>query len=348
MLKDNMKTLQQFVEEHPVGFIVPCVAVVGILVLRRWKAGGVCHSTTHLDGKTVLITGANTGIGKETALDMAKRGARVILACRDLDKAHAAAEEIRKKSGNGNVTVKKLDLASLRSVRNFAREIQEKEDRLDILINNAGIMMCPKWKTEDGFEMQFGVNHLGHFLLTNLLLDQLKRSTPSRIVNVSSRAHERGQINFEDINMDQNYHPLKSYSQSKLANVLFSRELAIRLKGTGVTVYSLHPGVVRTELGRHFFPFMALWKRILYAPFFLLLKTPWEGAQTTIFCAVDESLQNTSGLYYSDCAVKAEAPQAKDDAAAKRLWDLSISMVNISMTLLLGTAYTRSDTPLIQ
>ncbi|XP_066504473.1 retinol dehydrogenase 13 isoform X4 [Hoplias malabaricus] len=283
--------------------------VVGILVLRRWKAGGVCHSTTHLDGKTVLITGANTGIGKETALDMAKRGARVILACRDLDKAHAAAEEIRKKSGNGNVTVKKLDLASLRSVRNFAREIQEKEDRLDILINNAGIMMCPKWKTEDGFEMQFGVNHLGHFLLTNLLLDQLKRSTPSRIVNVSSRAHERG---------------------------------------TGVTVYSLHPGVVRTELGRHFFPFMALWKRILYAPFFLLLKTPWEGAQTTIFCAVDESLQNTSGLYYSDCAVKAEAPQAKDDAAAKRLWDLSISMVNISMTLLLGTAYTRSDTPLIQ
>ncbi|KAI4872975.1 hypothetical protein NFI96_023662 [Prochilodus magdalenae] len=329
---DFSKTLQQFVEENKlaVGIAGPVVTVVGVLVLRRWKAGGVCKSKARLDGKTVLITGANTGIGKETAVDMAKRGARVILACRDLDKAHTAAGEIRKRSGNGNVLVKKLDLASLQSVRALAKDIKENEDRLDILINNAGIMMCPKWLTEDGFEMQFGVNHLGHFLLTNLLLDQLKSSTPSRIVNVSSLAHERGHIHFNDINLDKNYDPRKSYEQSKLANVLFSSELTSRLKGTGVTVYSLHPGVVRTELGRYFFPKMALWMRILIVPLFLLFKTPWEGAQTTIYCAVDESLQNTSGLYYSDCAPKEAAPQARDDATASKLWDLSASMVGLA------------------
>ncbi|XP_048828541.1 retinol dehydrogenase 13 isoform X3 [Brienomyrus brachyistius] len=206
------------------------LAGVGLVTLRIWLAGGVCHSRVRLEGKTVLITGANTGIGKETAVDLARRGARVIIACRDLSRANKAAADIRQRSGNGNVVVKPLDLASLQSVRQLAKDIQENEGRLDILINNAGIMMCPKWKTEDGFEMQFGVNHLGHFLLTNCLLDLLKKSAPSRIVNVSSLAHEKGQIHFDDINLDNDYDPLKSYRQSKLANVLFSRELAARLK----------------------------------------------------------------------------------------------------------------------
>ncbi|XP_076879177.1 retinol dehydrogenase 11 [Brachyhypopomus gauderio] len=329
MLQDYVKTVQQFVEEHHFGISFALVAGVGILALQRWKAGGVCRSKACLDGKTVLITGANTGIGKETAVDIAKRGARVILACRDLDRARTAAEEIRKRSRNGNVVVKKLDLASLQSVRALAKDVQEHEDRLDILINNAGIMMCPKWKTEDGFEMQFGVNHLGHFLLTNLLLDKLKKSTPSRIVNVSSLAHEKGQIHFDDINLDKDYDPAKSYQQSKLANVLFSRELAARLKGTGVSVYSLHPGVVYTELGRHFFPTMALWMKILLRCLRIFFKTPWEGAQTTIYCAVDENIQDSTGLYYSDCAPKEEAPAAKSDSAACRLWDLSASMVGL-------------------
>lgn len=160
------------------------------LTKKFYFAGGVCHSKARLDGKTVIITGANTGIGKETALDLAKRGARVILACRDLNKSLQAADEIRKKTGNGNVFVKLLDLASLESVRQFAKEINAQEDRIDILINNAGIMACPKWKTKDGFETQFGVNHLGHFLLTNLLLDKIKQTGKARIVNVSSLAHE--------------------------------------------------------------------------------------------------------------------------------------------------------------
>ena len=161
------------------------------LTKKLYFNGGNFHDkTTKLNGKTVIITGSNTGIGKETALDLAKRGARVILACRDTQKANQAANEIRKKSGNGNVLVEQLDLASLESVRNFSAKINRQEERIDILINNAGIMACPKWKTKDGFEMQFGVNHIGHFLLTNLLLDKIKSSGPSRIVNVSSRAHE--------------------------------------------------------------------------------------------------------------------------------------------------------------
>ncbi|KTF77248.1 hypothetical protein cypCar_00004324 [Cyprinus carpio] len=248
---------------------------------------------------------------------MANRGARVILACRDMGRANKAADEVRKRSGNGNVVVKMLDLASLQSVRALAKDIQQTEERLDVLINNAGIMMCPQWKTDDGFEMQFGVNHLGHFLLTNLLLDLLKKSTPSRVVNVSSLAHEKGKIHFDDINLEKNYDPL-----AQLCCCLY--------EGTGVTTYALHPGLIQTELGRHFFPSLSLWKRLLFMPFFFFVKTPWQGAQTTIYCAVDESLQNTSGLYYSDCTPKEAAPQGRDDAAARRLWDLSASMVGLA------------------
>lgn len=319
-----------FFQDHATGIAAAAVAGMSLLALRKWFAGGVCRSKARLDGKTVLITGANIGIGKETAQDLARRGARVIMACRDMDKASEVAEEIRQKTGNGNVVIKKLDLASLESVRHLAEEIQHEEERLDLLINNAGIMMCPKWKTEDGFEMQFGVNHLGHFLLTNSLLDLLKKSSPSRVVNVSSLAHEKGQIHFDDINLDKDYDPYKSYRQSKLANVLFTRELARRLQGTGVTANSLHPGVVRTALGRHIMPTIAVWRRIIFAPFILLLfKTPWQGAQTTIHCAVAEELEHTSGLYFSDCAPKKVASQATDDEAARRLWELSAQMVGL-------------------
>lgn len=320
---------RQFLEKNLVAISVTVGTGVVLLALRRWLAGGVCRSQARLDGKTVIVTGANTGIGKETALDMARRGARVILACRDEARANKAADEIRRRSGNGNVVVKIVDLASLQSVRNMAKDVNETEERLDILINNAGIVGCPKLQTEDGFEMHFGVNHLGHFLLTNCLLDLLKRSTPSRIVNVSSLAHEKGKIDFDDINKEKNHTPFTCYQQSKLANVLFTRELANRLQGTGVTAYSLHPGVIYTEIWRHLRPTLPLWKRFVIRPLLHLLKTPRQGAQTTIYCAVDESLEGVSGLYYSDCAPKEAAPQGRDDAAAKRLWDLSASMVGL-------------------
>ncbi|XP_056273548.1 retinol dehydrogenase 12-like [Pseudoliparis swirei] len=321
--------IRSFVSQYPKTIAVVTVTGVGLFGVKKWMAGGVCHSKASLEGKTVLITGGNTGIGKETAVDLAKRGARVLLACRDMDRADKAAEEVRKRSGNENVIVKKLDLASFQSVRHLAKDVLASEERLDILINNAGIMRCPKWQTEDGFEMQFGVNHLGHFLLTNCLLDLLKKSPSSRIVTVSSLAHERGQISFDDINQEKDYCPAKSYAQSKLANVLFTRELTNKLQGTGVSTYSLHPGIIRTELARHFLATMPLWKRVVFTPLKFLIKSPTEGAQTTIYCAVEESLQNESGLYYSDCAPKTAAPQGLDDEAAKKLWDLSASMVGL-------------------
>ncbi|XP_070577918.1 retinol dehydrogenase 11-like [Ptychodera flava] len=307
------------------------VSVPVLYLLRNFFKGGVCKSTARLDGKTVIITGANTGIGKETAKDLAGRGARVILACRDLEKANQAAAEVKKTSGNQNVIVKKLDLASLASVREFAADINKEESRLDILLNNAGVMWCPYMKTKDGFEMQFGVNHLGHFLLTNLLLDLLKKSAPSRIVTVSSMGHAFvKRVCFEDLNGEKSYNTMHAYSQSKLANILFTRELSKRLEGTGVTANSLHPGAVDTDLSRYI-P-RILWNilyAVLYPMWMLVLKMPKDGAQTSIHCAVAEELDGVSGLYFSDCAVKEPTSQAKDDGVAKKLWEVSADMVGL-------------------
>ncbi|XP_078326335.1 retinol dehydrogenase 14-like [Crassostrea virginica] len=187
-------------------------------------------------------------------------------------------------------------------------------------------MMCPYMKTSDGFEMQFGTNHLGHFLLTNLLLDKLKGSAPSRIINLSSLAHTftKG-IDYDKMSKEKSYSPLEAYSQSKLANVLFSRELSKRLQGTGVTVNSVHPGGVATELGRYFPGFSLL------SPFLSLVgfKTPWEGAQTSINCAVEESLENVTGKYFSDCAVNKKSEAAQDDDAARALWEMSVKMAGL-------------------
>ena len=188
----DLSNVKQFIELNKVPLVGLAALTSFFYFTKRFyfDGGSFNDKKTTLNGKTVIITGANTGIGKETAIDLAKRGARVILACRDLIRANEAAGEIRRVTGNGNVFVEILDLASFDSIRKFASKILAQEERIDILINNAGIMYCPKWKTKEGFEMQFGVNHLGHFLLTNLLLEKIKKSAPSRIVNVSSRAHE--------------------------------------------------------------------------------------------------------------------------------------------------------------
>ena len=226
---------------------------VGVYFMRKFFAGGVCRSKALLDGKTVIITGANTGIGKETAVDLARRNARVILACRSREKGEKAAVEVRKRSGNDDVMFRQLDLASLASVRQFAGKVLEEEPHLDILINNAGVMFCPYTKTEDGFEMQFGVNHLGHYILTNLLLERMKEAPTARIVTVSSIGHKLfgARIMFEDLNSEHSYNRYQAYGQSKLANILFTRALAKRLEGTRVTANVLHPGAVHSELDRH-------------------------------------------------------------------------------------------------
>ena len=212
----------------------------------------MCHSKAVLQGKTAIITGGNSGIGLETAVDMAKRGARVILACRNTENGEKAVATIKRKSNNENVTFSKLDLASLRSVCEFSARIMKEEPRIDILVNNAGVMATPYTTTEDGFELQFGVNHLGHFLLTNLLLDRIKEAPAARIVNLSSRAHKKGTIDFADLQSKRSYEKRGAYRQSKLAIILFTKALSRQLKGTSVTAYSVHPGVVRTELFRHF------------------------------------------------------------------------------------------------
>lgn len=218
-----------------------------------------------------------------------------------------------------------LDLASLQSVRFFAAAFLKSESRLDILINNAGLMM--KGVTEEGYGMIFGINHLGHFLLTLLLLDRLKESGPSRIVNVASKAYEFGKIDFNCLAIhkdlavgDTDFELFQKYSHSKLCNILFTHELAKRLQGTDVTCYSLHPGEIKTEIGRNA---GFLWKMIFWPVDFLFFVDPVSGAQTTLHCALQEGIEHLSGSYFSRCALVKVGPKARDDAVAKKLWEVS-------------------------
>ncbi|XP_067867656.1 retinol dehydrogenase 12-like [Heterodontus francisci] len=282
-------------------------------------------SGTRLDDQTILITGANTGIGKETARELARRGAQIIMACRDIEKGEAAVKEIMEETGNSKLTVKRLDLADTNSIREFAAQINEEYQELNILINNAGVMMCPYSKTADGFELQFGVNHLGHFLLTYLLIDLIKRSAPSRIINVSSTAHKMGSINFDDLNSEKSYNSVKAYAQSKLANIMFTRELARKLQGTDVLVFTLHPGVVRTELSRH----LNIAARVGLAMLRPFTKSPSNGAETTIYCAVAHGLEQESGQYFSDCDRATCSRNAFDEEKVKELWAVSCEMLKI-------------------
>ncbi|CAG5895824.1 unnamed protein product [Menidia menidia] len=293
------------------------------------KLSGCCHHWTseeRLDGKTVIITGANTGIGKETARDLAKRGARIVMACRDLERAEEARSDILEDTGNENLVIRKLDLSDLKSIKAFADVINREEKQVNILINNAGIMMCPYSKTADGFEMQFGVNHLGHVLLTYLLLDLIKRSAPARIVVVASVAHTWTGLRLDDINSERSYDTMKAYGQSKLANVLFARSLAKRLQGTGVSVFSLHPGVVQSDLWRHQHQCIQVAVKI----FRVFTKTTVEGAQTTIYCAVEPGLESLSGGYFSDCAPARCSRNAADDDLAQKLWEVTCNMLGLT------------------
>lgn len=305
------------------------IGLIGIYYFRRWCQGGVCYNTNRLKGKTVVITGCNTGIGKSTAVEMSRRGAKVIMACRNIKLTDIAADDIRKETG-GDIKVCKLDLASLTSVRTCAKEILESEERVDILINNAGVMMCPYTKTEEGFEMQMGVNHLGHFLFTNLLLDKMKANKDhARIITLSSSAHNGGKIDLDDLHFkNKPYNSVMAYCHSKLANALFTHELAKRLKGSNVTCYAVHPGSVHTEIGRHLEEWLGFLKHIL--DFILLfLKTPIQGAQTTVYCATESGIESQSGKYFADCAVKKAKKTASDDEMAEKLWQLSVKEVNL-------------------
>nr|XP_023856736.1 retinol dehydrogenase 11-like [Salvelinus alpinus] len=291
------------------------------LITKRWS------SDVRLDGKTAIVTGANTGIGKETALDLVKRGARVILACRDMEKAELAVSDIVREMGGAKVEARKLDLADTKSICEFAENIYNTEKVLHFLINNAGVASCSYSTTVDGYEMQLGVNHLGHFFLTFLLLDLLKHSAPSRVITVSSSAHAMGRIHFEDLNSEKEYHPVKAYVQSKLANILFTRELAKRTAGEYgcVCFHASDPGLVNTDLMRHIKrPLQLMFKKFSY-----FLKTPAEGAYTTLYCILTPDSELTSGGYYSGCAQAVCARAASDEGTALKLWAVSCHLLGI-------------------
>ena len=278
-------------------------------------------TTQTLAGRVALITGANTGIGLVTARQLAGRGAHVFIACRSIEKGQVAVDEIRKATGNAQVEVLALDLGDFESVRQCAKAFLARDLPLHLLINNAGLAGA-KGLTKSGFELAFGTNHLGPFLLTQLLLDRIKQSAPSRIVTVASRAHIRvSGMDFDAVTKPTTGKAgLPQYGVSKLANVLFSAELGRRLAGTGVTTYALHPGVVASDVWRELpQPFRALAK--------LFMISVEEGAATTLYCATSPEVSEQSGLYYDKCSVKEPSKVGQDMALAAELWKRSEAWV---------------------
>ncbi|XP_076842753.1 dehydrogenase/reductase SDR family member 13-like [Brachyhypopomus gauderio] len=313
-------------------FVAVAIGIVYMTLVETLFKKSKCKGTTEMTGKTVIITGGNTGIGKATAMELAGRGARVILACRNQRRAETAISDIEKETGSTDVVYVHLDLSSLKSVRFFAETILKSESKLDLLINNAGLVA--DGRTEDGFGIEFGVNHLGHFLLTCLLLDRLKESPGARIITVSSLAHCWGKIDFDALAANRDlgsgrysWQFFHAYCNSKLCNVLFTYELAKRLKGTNVTCYSVHPGIVKTELSRH----VSLWQKVFIEPVArLLFLDPKTGAQTTLHCALQEGIEGFSGRYFSCCSVQEVSSKARDDAVAKKLWEVSERLCGLS------------------
>jgi NAD(P)-dependent dehydrogenase (short-subunit alcohol dehydrogenase family) len=276
--------------------------------------------------KVVMITGANSGIGKAASLALAKMGATVVMVARDRERGEAARAEIVEKSQNSSIDLLLSDLSSLESVRQLAAEFQRKYSKLHVLVNNAGLFNQRRHVTTDGYENTFATNYLAPFLLTNLQLDLLKASAPSRIVNVSSVGHYNGHINFEDLNLENEYGGWKAYGQSKLALVLFTHELAKKLQGTGVTVNAVHPGTVATNIWtRPFGPagfIMALPK--------LFMTSPEKGAETIVYLASSGEAQGLNGEYLEKLKVKKSSDESYNEEIAQRLWDISAKLTHLS------------------
>jgi NAD(P)-dependent dehydrogenase (short-subunit alcohol dehydrogenase family) len=271
-----------------------------------------------LEGKTCLVTGANSGMGKETALALAEMGATVILVCRNKTKGEAARQEISKKSGNKSVDLLLCDFSSLADVRGLAAEVRNRYGKLHVLVNNAGVFRF-SGRTADGFEPTFEVNYLAPFLLTNLLLELIRSSAPSRIVNVSSVAHFSGHIDLDSIKRKETPSGWGAYATSKLALVMFTYELARRLQGTGVTAKCLHPGGVATNI----------W-RIPPALMRLFMRSAKEGARTANYLATSSEVENASGKYFENEFAKKSSAESYDEDKARRLWDTTSELVGLS------------------
>jgi len=276
-----------------------------------------------MEGKICIITGANSGIGKATAIDLAKMNATIVMMCRSKERGEEAQKEIIELTGNKKVDLLLCDLSSQESIRKFVSEFKSKYQKLHVLINNAGIMLSKRVISVDGFEMNFAVNYLASFLLTNLLLDVLKKSAPSRIINVSSAAHRMAKMDFDDLQSEKRkYRLFKIYGTSKLALMLFSYELNRRLEGTSVTVNTLHPGVVNTNLGQDQSSFSRGFAKLFF-------KKPEKGAETSIYLASSQEVEGITGKYFAKKQQKQSSEESYNEDYAKRLWELSTEMTRL-------------------
>jgi NAD(P)-dependent dehydrogenase (short-subunit alcohol dehydrogenase family) len=271
-----------------------------------------------MKNKIAVVTGSTSGIGKSTVSEFAKRGATVVMVARNPELAHKTKQEIVEITGNKNVDILIADLSSQSAIRKAADDFQSRYSNLHVLVNNAAIAgrrtLCP-----DGIEMTFAVNHLAYFLFTNLLLDVLKASVPSRIINVSSEAHRHGQINFDDLQMEKNYSGLRAYNHSKLLNLLFTYELARRLEGTGVTVNALHPGFLNTGIFREAPGFIRFLVKIVAG-------SPEKGSEAIVHLATSPEMENVSGKYFNGMKQVKSSPISYDRDAAERLWKISLDL----------------------
>lgn len=305
-------------------FSVLGTAIGGITILKDYMGGVRYQGEERIAGKTAIVTGANSGIGKAIATGLADRGARIIMACRDFDRCEEAKKEIIEETANRNVCCQRLDLASIASITAFAEMINKYEPHVDILINNAGVMMCPKSLTQDGFEQQLGVNYLGHFLLTVLLMDKMKKSAPSRILNICSYAFRDGVMNWTDLNSAKTYDNKVAFCQSHLAKVLFTVELEKQLKGTGVTANAVYPGLVRTNITSHLSINKSYISSFFLGPLqWIMMKNPVQGAQTPIYCSVNKDIEKVSGKFFRNCQESPLPSNVINPEDAKRLWLVS-------------------------
>lgn len=280
-----------------------------------------------MTGKVCMITGGNRGIGKTTALGLAKMGATVVMVCRDQSQGKAAVNEIKTESGNECVDLLVADLSSQAAIHQLVDDFKSRYQHLHVLINNVGVVLKNRSETVDGIETTFATNHLGPFLLTDLLLGELKGSAPARIVNVSSLVHRWGRIDFDDLEGKNRYNMDRAYQQSKLANVFFTYELARRLEGTGVTVNCLEPGIVATDFGREYTGFKGLMSKKLWRPF---MKSPEKGAATSIYLASSPEVEGVSGKYFSNSKQKRSSKLSYNDEIGRRLWEVSEKLTKLN------------------
>lgn len=284
-----------------------------------------------LHGKVALVTGATNGIGKVTACELAKMGAATVIIGRSPERVQQTVDEIRQAAGHSQVEGIVADLSLMKQVRAAAEQFKSRHNRLDILVNNAGIGASQRSVTAEGFERMFALNHLSYFLLTNLLLDMLKASAPARIVNVTSDAHQIAQMDFDNLQSKRDWGRagLMAYARTKLMNILFTRELARRLEGTGVTVNAVHPGMVATGIWRETGGFFG---RLINTVAPLFMRTPEAGAATSIYVATAPEIEGQTGLYFSDSKPATPSKAAQDDEAAKRLWAISEELTGLLKT----------------